>query len=106
MVKMNAAMTSYKTTIESAVKANDFTAFKKAHTDFKALMEASKPADMDDDDKTRPTPTDAELKTRFDEMVTYYKANGSLPDMKMGMKGQGKGHGMMKNMTTQTQKAQ
>jgi hypothetical protein len=95
MVTVNKAMISHQAAIESAVKANDFTSFKKAHTDFKALMDANKPADMTDD-KTRPDPTDDELKQRFEKLVEYYKTNGKLPEMKMGMDGQKGEKGMMK----------
>ena len=97
MIAMNKAMTEHKATVEAAVKANDFAAFKKAHTDFKALMDANKPADMTDD-KTRPELTDTELKARFDEMVAYYKTNGSLPEMGKGMSSMNKSNKSNKSM--------
>jgi hypothetical protein len=82
MVTMHTTMEVGKVAIETAVKNNDFTAFTTAITAQHTAMEANKPADMTDD-KARPTPTDAELKTHFDKMVAYYKTNGKLPEMKM-----------------------
>lgn len=87
MVTMSATMQAGKTAIETAIKNNDFTAFKSAHTTMKTAMEANKPADANDSDKSRPEPTDAQLQTQFDKMVASYKADGSLPEM--GMRGQG-----------------
>jgi hypothetical protein len=83
MVTMNKARAAHEAAILAAVKANDFTAFQKAHTDFKAIMDANKPADAPANNKTEPTTE--QQKARFDELVTYYKTNGKLPEMKMGI---------------------
>jgi hypothetical protein len=83
MVTMNKARAAHEAAILVAVKANDFTAFQKAHTDFKAIMDANKPADAPANNKTEPTTE--QQKARFDELVTYYKTNGKLPEMKMGI---------------------
>jgi hypothetical protein len=83
MVTMNKARAAHEAAILAAVKANDFTAFQKAHTDFKAIMDANKPVDAPANNKTEPTTE--QQKARFDELVSYYKTNGKLPEMKMGM---------------------
>lgn len=83
MVAMNKARASHEAAILAAVKTNDFTAFQKAHTDFKAIMDANKSADAPANNKTEPTAE--QQKARFDELVSYYKTNGKLPEMKMGM---------------------
>ena len=97
MVSIYTTMQAGKIAIEAAVKNNDFIAFKTAITTQHAAMEANKPADNDiETNDNHPTPTDAQFKTRFDEMVTYYKANGKLPEMKMWMGGKMRTKGMMK----------
>lgn len=53
LVAKHDEMEAHRTAIEDAVKNEDFDAFKAAHQD--------------------------QLKKRFDDMVTYYKENGSLP---------------------------
>ena len=83
MVAMNKARAAHEAAILAAVKTNDFTAFQKAHTDFKVIMDANKPADAPANNKTEPTAE--QQKARFDELVSYYKTNGKLPEMKMGM---------------------
>jgi hypothetical protein len=85
MVTMNKARAAHEAAILVAVKANDFTAFQKVQADFKATMDANKPVDAPVKDDSRPEPTAEQQKAHFDEMVTYYKTNGKLPEMKMGM---------------------
>ncbi len=75
--------------INQAIKDNNFDAFKNAQTELKALRDANKPAELNSK-HNHPIPTDAELKTRFDEIVAKFKADGTLPSQDMMDKG-GKG---------------
>ncbi len=106
MVAMHKVRAAHEAAILVAVKANDFTAFTKAQTEFKATMDTNKPTNAPAKDETRPKPTTEQQKARFDELVSYYKTNGKLPEMKMGMKGKewgkGKEYGMMMSSTVKS----
>jgi hypothetical protein len=86
LVNSQKAMDAIKVKIDNAIKANDFAAFKTAQTEMMALREANKPAEANDN-HIRPTPTDAELQTKFDTLVARFKADGTLPSANFGGKG-------------------
>jgi hypothetical protein len=76
----NTLVTEHKTReefhnkITETIKNNDFNTYQE-------LMK-NKPTSTlkkDDDSRTRPEPTEEELKTRFEKQVADYKADGSLP---------------------------
>ena len=73
--------------INTAIKNNDFAAFKAAK-----IIDRSTNMSKNN----RPTPTDVQLQTRFDAMVTKYKLDGTLPPShgfgREGFGGRG-GHG-------------
>jgi hypothetical protein len=85
------AKTEYQIKVAETIKNNDFNAFKE--------LSKNKPTrtltDGRGNDNNRPTPTDEQFQTRFNEMVAQYKADGSLPtdDKGFGMGGHGKGFG-------------
>jgi hypothetical protein len=85
LVNSQKAMDAIKVKIDNAIKANDFAAFKTAQTEMMALREANKPQEANDN-HIRPTPTDAELQTKFDTLVTRFKADGTLPSANFGGK--------------------
>jgi hypothetical protein len=62
--------------MQTAVKNNDFTAFKKAHTDMRAAMSE---LHVDNEDIPK-TPDATKMKKHFDEMVAKYTADGTLPE--------------------------
>lgn len=66
--------------LSDAIKNNDFNAFK-------TLEQARRAANNDKKDTNKPEPTEAELQAKFDEMVTKYKADGSLPGQEGGAMG-------------------
>jgi hypothetical protein len=70
-----------------AIKDNNFEAFKAAQTEMKTYRDANHPNNTGRMDKHNYTPTEAEMKSRFDSMVTSYKANGTLPENSMMGKG-------------------
>jgi len=94
-----------------AVKNNDLAAFKQVRTDAKTSMESLRETfhgnDKDGEAKERPEPTAEQLAEKevkqtekFQELVTYYQENGTLPERSMkrwfgkkGMKGFWKRHG-------------
>ena len=86
MVTMEKSRVATQASIETAVKNNDFAAYKTAIAAQQAAMAANHP-----NGGTRPAPTDAQLQTRFNKLVTYYKTNGKLP--MMGWMGGGFGGG-------------
>jgi hypothetical protein len=95
MVTEQKTRTEHKTKLETAVKNNDFTAYKALLTEQKAQMETHRPEGMKDD-KVRPEPTDEQLQKRFDALVASYTENGTLPDTMVGGPGYGGkmgGHG-------------
>ncbi len=77
------------TAIQTAIKNNDFTAFKKAHEDMKAAMSEF----HTENGITPKTPDEAEMKKHFEEMVAKYKADGTLPE-EFGKGAMKKGEGM------------
>jgi hypothetical protein len=79
LVASNKARTDATNKISDAIKNNDFNAFKTAKTN------EMQNAPANQNGKTRPTPTDAQLQTEFDKLVANYKANGSLPNQNEGM---------------------
>lgn len=96
--EFNKLVTNYKKGQEiqnkvlEAAKNNNFDAYKSAMAEQKQLMEANKLADANENHQGRAPKqlTDEQLKTRFDELVTYYKANNSLPqEGPMGLGGMG-----------------
>jgi len=76
MVAIRAAQATAQTAIETAIKNNDFTAFQKAHTDLHAAMTTLKADKPGFEPKT---PDATQMKKHFDQMVTKYKADGTLP---------------------------
>jgi hypothetical protein len=91
LVESTKARKTIQDKIVQAVKDNNFEAFKSAQAEVRALHdaeEAQEPANSSDKrNSNRAAPTDAELQTRFDKLVTQYKTDGSLPDQ------HGLGHG-------------
>jgi|GEM_PF-5232381 len=77
------------TAMQTAIKNNDFAAFKKANEDMRAAM-MSLNAENDDTPKT---PNEEQMKKHFEKMIAQYKADGTLPEemRKGGMK---RGEGM------------
>jgi hypothetical protein len=92
LVSYKKVMQEHLVKVADAVKKNDFDAFKN--------LAKNKPTPTPKGDKNptkqRPTPSDEQLKTRFDAMVAAYKADGTLPtdhnDMRNieGFEGKGK----------------
>lgn len=80
MLSMKSTMESGRLALESAIKANDFVAFKTARATQQSVIQANKSVDSDN---VRPTPTDTQLQAQFDKAVVYYKVNASLPEGKM-----------------------
>ncbi len=78
MVTESKTRAENKTKLETAVKNNDFAAYKALLVEQKAQMEAHRPEGMTDD-KVRPEPTDEQLQKRFDALVASYAENGTLP---------------------------
>lgn len=76
MVAIRAAQATAQTAIETAIKNNDFAAFQKAHIDLQAAMVTLK---FDRPGFESKTPDVTQMKKRFDQMVTKYKADGTLP---------------------------
>lgn len=77
IVAAHKARTETQTKIETAVKNNDFSAFKIAVEAQRAAMVANHPGN----DDAPKAPTDAELQKHFTTLVEYYKTNGKLPDV-------------------------
>jgi hypothetical protein len=103
LVNNQKANDAVKVKIDDSIKNNDFIAFKAAQTEMMTLRESNKPADANEaiETNTRPTPTDAQIQTRFDALVAKFKADGTLPSANEGGKGfggmnkggHGRGHG-------------
>ena len=99
LVEQNKQMKANKEKEIQAIKDGNFDAYKAAETEEKTMMDANKPSN--DNRGTRPTKTDADIKTEFDQLVAAYRADGSLPDTNMGFGGKefgakgrhGGGHG-------------
>lgn len=77
MVTAQKARIASQAAVETAVKNNDFAAFKTAMTAQKARMDATHPHP----DGDTQAPSDGQLQKHFDKLVSYYKANGKLPDV-------------------------
>lgn len=90
MVAAHKARTETQTKIETAVKNNDFTAFRAAVEAQKAQMVANHPDMGNDSPKAL---SDEKLQKHFDTLVEYYKTNGKLPEMGKGFGPVGKGMG-------------
>ncbi len=75
MVTEHKARVVNQTAIETAVKNNDFSAFKTFMTAKKAQIDSNH-ARPDGDNHTL---SDAQIQKHFDTLVVYYKANGKLP---------------------------
>lgn len=82
MVAAHKAHTETQVKIETAVKNNDFAAFKVAIEAQKAQMVANHSGT--DDAKAPKALSDAQLQKHFNTLVEYYKANGKLPEMGKG----------------------
>jgi hypothetical protein len=92
LVARNEQQKATQAKVLETVKNNDFNAYKTVIAEEKAQMEANKPADSTNTNRpARPEPTEAQMKTRFDELVKYYQANGKLPEKGFGMIGEGMG---------------
>jgi len=78
-VSAQKAHTVALTAIQTAIKNNDFTAFKKAHTDLRATITA-----LNIEGKEFKAPDDTQMKKHFDKMVEQYKKDGTLPEKGMG----------------------
>lgn len=90
LVASQKAHTAENQAMSDAIKNNDFNAFKTAQN----TEQTSKQNDPNEvNNGKRPTPTDAQLQTRFDAMVAKYKADGSLPTDNKGMGIMGGRHG-------------
>ncbi len=78
MVAAHKARTETQTKIETAVKNNDFAAFKSAVEAQKAQMINNHPGMDGDAPKAL---NEDELQKKFNTLVEYYKSNGKLPDV-------------------------
>jgi hypothetical protein len=78
------AFTKKRSEIEAkvleAVKNNNFESFKSAEKEMRDLRKEN----FGNSQKQKSEPTEEQLKNRFDELVAYYKANGSLPEKGFG----------------------
>ena len=90
MAVAHKARTESQAKIETAVKNNDFTAFKASIEAQKAQMTANHPDIANGSPKAL---SDEKLQKHFDSLVTYYKENGTLPEMGKGFGPAGKGMG-------------
>jgi len=111
MVAKKSSMDAHRSAIESAVSSNDFNAFKAEIESHKA----DRPEKEDGEDRPeREQPTEEELQTKFNEMVTYYNENGELPTKENGQKMKKKGtvagavkrvrkHGLNENQQSRVQ---
>lgn len=88
MVAAHKAHAETQAKIETAVKNNDFAAFKVAIEAQKAQMVANHPGT--DDGKAPKALSDAQLQKHFNTLVEYYKTNGKLPEMGKGFGPMGK----------------
>jgi hypothetical protein len=80
MVANQKARAEHQAKVTEAVKTNNFDLFKQAISE----REANHP--KKDEDSSRPEPSEAELKTRFDKMVENFKKNGVISQGREGMK--------------------
>lgn len=93
MVEGRKSMEATKAAIETAVKNNDFTAFKASIEAGRAHMETKRPEGTPEFEPK--AVDDSKLQSHFNELVEYYKTNGKLPEMGKGFKF-GPGMGGMK----------
>lgn len=76
ITSMKKAQTAAQADIEASIKSNDFTAFKKAHTDLKTTLDTLKAGKPRFEQNIQ---TDEQLQKHFDSLVTQYNDDGTLP---------------------------
>jgi hypothetical protein len=77
--------------INQSIKDNNYEAYKAAQLEMKTARDANKPVNDKGGKRGDYTPTEADMKSRFDSMVVAYKADGSLPS-NQGFDRGGRGH--------------